>query len=178
MYHSLTEKPSPLSPASYFDENRARAESAVLFEDSWQVVGAASQVARSGDYLATEVGGIPIVVRNFEGTLVALRNICSHRHSQLVKNGCGHSERLRCPFHGWEFGSDGRTRRIPEPKNFPTLDREKYRLSVFPVAICGNVLFVRCAADGPSLRERPPNVVWRGQVSRWARIGGLKDCRI
>jgi choline monooxygenase len=158
MYLAVHDSESPLKPVSYKDPDLHSSEIDALFTGAWHVIGLASRVSRDGDYLAGEIAGIPVVVKNFSGTRVALRNVCSHRHSQLVEPGCGRSERLKCPFHGWEYGADGRTRRIPEPRNFPHLDREKFRLAVYSVDVCGDLLFVKISPDGPTLKE------WLGEM--------------
>ena len=75
-----------------------------------------------------------------------------------MSSALGQSEKLKCPFHGWEYGADGRTRRIPAPKNFPDFDRERYRLAAFQLERCGDLLFVRVSSGGPSLQE------WLGEL--------------
>jgi choline monooxygenase len=58
---------------------------------------------------------------------------------------------MRCQYHGWEFQQDGRTGKIPEPKNFvpfdvhPCLDR-------YQVESVGQLLFVNLDRTAPSLR--------------------------
>ncbi len=153
MYQSPVAFQAPLSPRSYFGDDALARELSDTFETTWQLVGLSSSVGKPGQYLSATIGNVPVLVRNFDGELVALRNVCSHRHCSLVSLPLGKSEKLKCPFHGWEFGSDGRTRKIPAAKNFPELDRERYRLASFPVEKCGDLLFVRIADEGPSLRE-------------------------
>ena len=153
MYHSPVSFEASLEPRSYFAEESHALEATRVFESTWQLVGLASAIARPGEYLSATVGSVPVLVRNFDGELIALRNVCAHRHCSLVTAALGRSERLKCPFHGWEYGADGRTRKIPAAKNFPDHDRERYRLSAFPLERCGDLLFVRISGDGRSLRE-------------------------
>ena len=143
MYQSLVSFQAPLDPRSFFAEDAHALESRSLIETTWQLAGLASSIRQPGQYLSTQLGSVPVVVRNFDGELVALRNVCAHRHCQLVSSALGQSEKLKCPFHGWEYGADGRTRRIPAPKNFPDFDRERYRLAAFQLERCGDLLFVR-----------------------------------
>lgn len=128
-------------------------EQRTVFSNHWLFVGCVSEVQKSGQYLSLDLAGVPILIRNFEGQLKAFRNVCSHRHCSLVTSARGQSERLKCPYHGWEFGSDGRTRRIPAAQNFPGFDREKYRLTEYPVETCGDLIFVRLTNEGPSLQD-------------------------
>lgn len=158
MYQSSVAFEAPLSPRMFFAADAHARENQFVFETTWQLIGLASSICKPGQYISTEVGSVPIVVRNFDGQLVALRNVCSHRHCTLVSARQGRSEKLKCPFHGWEFGADGRTRKIPAAKNFPDFDRERYTITSFPVERCGDLLFVRTSNDGASLRE------WLGEL--------------
>lgn len=153
MFQSSVSFQAPLPPKQYFAEDVYARELQQVFETTWQLVGLASSISKPGQYLSAEIGTVPVVVRNFDGELVALRNVCAHRHCTLVSAAIGHSEKLKCPFHGWEYGADGRTRKIPAAKNFPDFDRERYQLASFPLQRCGDLLFVRISNDGPSLKE-------------------------
>jgi choline monooxygenase len=158
MYQTTVSFQAPLTPQDYCTEAGLARENQDVFETTWQLVGLASSINAPGQYLATEVGRIPVVVRNFDGELSALLNVCAHRHCTLVSAATGQSEKLKCPYHGWEYGADGRTRKIPAAKNFPDFDRERYRLNKFSLERCGDLLFVRIASHGPSLKD------WMGEL--------------
>lgn len=53
-----------------------------------------------------------VAFRDENGKVAALADRCPHRGGRLsqgwVKNGC-----VACPYHGWEFGGDGKCRVIP-----------------------------------------------------------------
>jgi len=153
MYQSPVYFEAPLNPRHYFSDDLHTLEGRCVFESTWQLVGLASSVSKPGQYLAKQLGSVPVVVRNFDGKRVALRNVCAHRHCELVSSASGHSEKLKCPFHGWEYGADGRTRKIPAAMNFPNFDRERFKLASFPLEQCGDLLFVRISDQGPSLRH-------------------------
>ena len=172
MYQSPVYFEAPLSPRHYFAADLHALEGRCVFEATWQLVGLASAVSQPGQYLAKQIGSVPVVVRNFDGKCVALRNVCAHRHCELVSSAAGQSEKLKCPFHGGEYGADGRTRKIPAAMNFPDFDRERFKLASFPLEQCGDLLFVRISGQGPSLRE------WLGelftQIESWTSIPNWK----
>ncbi len=62
------------SPAHYVREKQ-------LLERTWHLAGTIDELSRPGDFLTTELLGRPIQVRNFNGELRALSNVCAHRHS-------------------------------------------------------------------------------------------------
>lgn len=158
MYQTTVSFQAPLTPQDYCTEAALARENQNVFETTWQLVGLASSIKKPGQYLSAEIGRIPVVVRNFEGEFAALLNVCVHRHCTLVSNPIGESEKLKCPYHGWEYGVDGRTRKIPAAKNFPDFDRERYRLKKFTLDRCGDLLFVRIDSEGPSLKD------WMGDL--------------
>ncbi len=158
MYQSSVAFEAPLPPRMFFAADALALENQSVFEKTWQLIGLASSICKPGQYISAEVGSVPIVVRNFDGELVALRNVCAHRHCTLVSARRGQSEKLKCPFHGWEYGADGMTRKIPAAKNFPDFDRERYTITSFPLERCGDLLFVRTSNDGSSLLE------WLGEL--------------
>ena len=175
MYHSPTSLPPALSPQQYHLQEWHERECASVFGDSWHLIGTKSRLSKPGDYLTADVFGVSVVVRNFNGELVALRNVCAHRQCALVSKEHGHSEELKCPFHGWVYGEDGRTRRIPAAMNFPHFDRETHRLNRFPVATCGDLLFIKLTDEGLSLDE------WLGPLrekfEQWFSLPDFKLCR-
>jgi phenylpropionate dioxygenase-like ring-hydroxylating dioxygenase large terminal subunit len=48
--------------AWYVDDEQLRRERATIFARSWQYAGRAAEVAEPGSFLATDAGGVPIVV--------------------------------------------------------------------------------------------------------------------
>ena len=163
MYLSSTSLAPALPLAAYFDPAWATIERQQVLAPSWHPVATADQLAAPGQFVTTTLLGVPVVVRRFgddDGTVVALRNVCAHRSCTIVEAAAGQAETLRCPYHGWEYGADGLTRKIPKAKNFPHFDRDAHRLDAFAVARSGGVWWVRLA-DGPSLDE---------QLGQWAGV--------
>jgi Rieske 2Fe-2S family protein len=66
------------SPELYEDEIRR------IFLRAWHYVGHSSEIPRKGDYLLFEMAGESvIVVRDGEGKVNALLNVCRHRGSRI-----------------------------------------------------------------------------------------------
>ena len=58
--------------------------------------------------------GIPLVGwRTNAGSVTVLRDLCPHRSAKLSL-GTLKNDQIACPFHGFEFGSDGKCTLIPE----------------------------------------------------------------
>ncbi len=52
------------------------------------------------------------MLRDREGALRAMSNVCLHRMSVLMQ-GQGHATTIRCPYHGWTYSLDGSLRGAP-----------------------------------------------------------------
>lgn len=102
---------STTSPARHYtDPAWFERERRLLFRDGPVFFGLSAALANPGDHHADTVGGVPlVVVRQADGTLRALVNICRHRGAAVVEPGSrGESARsFTCPYHGWVFGADG-----------------------------------------------------------------------
>ena len=96
------------APASaYTDPSRFQDERRVLFRRRPQLLGLSSECAKPGSYISADLGGVPIlVVRQPDGSLKGLVNICRHRGAPVV-SGAGERPRFACPYHGWVYDLDG-----------------------------------------------------------------------
>ena len=142
-----------LRPPHYFDDELFARERERLYLPAWHLVGTASETPREGDFRTLDLLGVPLIVRNAGGQVRAFRNVCPHRHAMLTSSPCGHAERLRCQYHGWEFQDDGRTGRIPEAHAFRPWDRENARLTPVRLEACGDLLFATLDELAPPLEE-------------------------
>ncbi len=152
MYISQSKLPHLLAPDRYFNANAHAAESDLL-RRCWHLVGTTAELARDGDFITTNIAGVAIHVRNFRGSLCALSNVCAHRHALICSSPCGNSPTMHCQYHGWEYQADGRTGKIPEPKNFVPFDRDTLRLPQYPLETIGQLVFVNPNGQAPTLTE-------------------------
>ena len=168
-----------LIPDAYRSEDFYRLEQERVFGRGWVAVGYTSQVSARGEVLPVTVGGQPIiVVRDRVGELRAFYNVCRHRGSILVKEaGC--QEVIRCPYHSWVYGTDGKLLRTPYFKgnDVPTAEaaffdpadakhfcKDDYGLIPARVGVWGCFVFVSLDPDGMSLEA------WLGDLpERYAR---------
>lgn len=149
---SPTRLPQVLPPSSYWSDDHYASELQSLHLPGWHLVGCVEELARSGDFLTFDLLGHPVQLRNFDGQLRALSNVCVHRHCLLTHQPRGRSARMHCQYHGWEYGPDGSPRKIPSPKNFVPHEGQREALSSYRVAVCGQLVFISLQQDGPDLQ--------------------------
>jgi phenylpropionate dioxygenase-like ring-hydroxylating dioxygenase large terminal subunit len=126
----------------YSDDEQLRLERREVFAHAWQYGGRAEQVAAPGSYLATDAGGIPIlVVRGKDGGLRAFLNVCRHRGAVLT-DGCGTRETIQCHYHAWTYDLDGTLRAAPRSDREPGFDTRDWSLLPASVDTWGPFVFV------------------------------------
>ncbi len=148
MFVNSSRLPHVLRPQLYFDPEQYDRELSRLFAPAWLVVGNVNDAPSDGDFFTTELLGRPILVRNVNGVLHTFLNVCTHRHCMLTNAARGHSAKLTCQYHGWEYREDGRAGRIPDAQSFRPLPGGPECLRKFPTKVRGPIVFV-------SLNESP-----------------------
>jgi choline monooxygenase len=140
-----------LPPWCYTDESFHRVEIERVFMKVWNFVGRGDLLPNSGDYLATDVAGIPILLtRNEQGDIKAFANSCRHRGTQLL-TGEGNCKAIVCPYHHWAFTLDGRL--ISAGGMEDTVDFEMQDNGLIPVRLetWADFLFVNFDPQAESL---------------------------
>ena len=137
----------------YSDEDVLRRERARIFSRSWQYAGRADQVAEPGSFLATDAGGVPILVtRDKAGELRAFINVCRHRGAVLTE-GCGERATIQCHYHAWTYELDGSLHTAPRSDREPEFDKSELSLLPASVGVWGPFLFVNPDAAALPLTE-------------------------
>jgi choline monooxygenase len=150
-YLSPTGLPHLLPSHAYRDQAYANAEWAGPLRSAWHVVGTTHEFRSLGDFKSIELLGEPIQIRRFPSGLVALSNVCAHRHCLITSAARGNSPTMRCQYHGWEYGEDGTTRKIPCAKDLAPIDRDSLRLDRYRVKEFGQLVFVCLDSTAPGL---------------------------
>lgn len=140
------------NPASvYTDPAMLDREMARIFQGQPIVAGLSVDIPNTGDHLVFEECGPSIlVVRNSEGKANAFLNMCSHRGAKL-KEGCGASRSLCCPFHAWTFDLDGNLKSVPGEAGFEGMDKSSKGLVKVPCVEWGGIIFVRAKAGADDI---------------------------
>jgi nitrite reductase/ring-hydroxylating ferredoxin subunit len=93
---------------AYYKPEYVALEKERFWNRVWQMACRVEELPNVGDYLTYDIADESIViVRSAEDRLNAFFNVCQHRGRRLTK-GCGTAQRLRCPFHGWQWELDGK----------------------------------------------------------------------
>jgi Rieske 2Fe-2S family protein len=79
-----------------------------IINRNWILAGHASQLPEPGDFKLLNVGKeSAIIIRGKNGKLKGFANVCRHRGSLVCLEQQGHTDKFRCPYHGWMYDIDG-----------------------------------------------------------------------
>ena len=105
----MTEHRRALSGDWYTDPSIFAEELDRVFAHTWQLVGHAGQLTRAGDFLTAAIGDQGVaVIRQADGSLHAMYNVCQHRGHELLVGDAGSAQSITCPYHAWTYDLDGR----------------------------------------------------------------------
>ena len=115
---------------------------------SWLYVGHQSLIPERGDYFLSEIAGESIiVVRDAQGGINALLNVCRHRGSRICDEAVGHEARFTCRYHGWTYGLDGSLKAAARMAE--DFDRGKHGLRRLQLRLFEGLIFVNFGDDPP-----------------------------
>jgi Rieske 2Fe-2S family protein len=144
----------------YVDDATWRDERDAVLHGEWFCVGRRDDLGLAGTSCVVTVdvaGESVLVTSDDDGVLHAADNVCRHRGSQLrpvdgepdpTPQACA-AGALRCPYHSWTYGLDGRLLRAPHVEE--ALDPDRFSLVPVGVDTWAGFVFVHLTpgAAGP-----------------------------
>ena len=132
----------------------AEAEQRHIFAQDWLCAGRADALPNPGDYLTMEINGEPVIIlRDREGTLRGMSNVCRHRMSTLLE-GRGNVRSIVCPYHAWTYNLDGSLRGAPAMARNEGFCKDDVKLPAIRVEDWLGWIMVTLNPDAPPPSER------------------------
>jgi choline monooxygenase len=157
--------PHYIDPAVFEEEKHA-----VLFS-SWAGLGVTADVPEAGDAVPITFLGMPLlIVRDKNETVRVFQNICRHRGMILVEEPRKIEGAIRCPYHSWCYGTDGRLVSTPHvggpgQNTHASIDRDLLGLIEVRSHIWRDVIWINI--DGKALPFEEENAEL---IKRWAEF--------
>lgn len=110
-----------------------------IWKKLWLYIGKSNYLKEPGDYLVKDLefaNTSVIVIRGKDGKIRAFHNVCSHRCNKVMWDGTGNTRLLRCKFHGWVYGLDGKLEIVTDEHMFQDRDNkqlDKSRMGLTPI---------------------------------------------
>lgn len=141
-----------------------------LICNEWYVAALADEIGRT-PFRRTILEQDIVFYRDSDGRAVALQNRCAHRSYPLFK-GQLNGDRIVCPYHGMEFGTDGRCVHIPSQDNIP----EAMRVQAYPLVEQGAFVWIWTGAPDRADRNKLVSQPWFTEPG-WAHVAGYYPMR-
>jgi len=124
-----------------------------FYNGHWCYVGLEAEIPNAGDFRRTVVGERSVImVRDPEGHVNVVENVCAHRGMRFCRERHGHAKDFFCPYHQWNYNLKGDLQGVPflrgvkqegkvnggMPKDFKVAD---HGLTKLKVAVRGSVVF-------------------------------------
>ena len=154
----------------YGHETVYRADLEQIWRKGWLFAGHACEIRNPGDWLTLQVETDSlIVIRDEDGAVRALHNVCRHRGSQIVAPGRGSTKRLVCPYHQWTYDTKGA---LTFCRGMHELDKAEFSLKKVQCEVVEGLIFI-------SLAENPaPFAAARELMAPYLKPQGLERAKV
>ncbi|MBI3550012.1 MAG: aromatic ring-hydroxylating dioxygenase subunit alpha [Elusimicrobia bacterium] len=137
----------------YVDPRVYELETRSVFGGTWQFAARLDQLQRPGDYVTTELAGEPIVLTRSSSGIHAFFNVCRHHAAIVMTEPAGSCSVMRCPYHGWTYGLDGKLKAAPDMGKARGMEKAGIGLPQVRTDVWGNFVFVNLDPEAGPLRE-------------------------
>jgi len=138
----------------YTSPEFAALEQRHIFARDWLCAGRADALRAPGDYLAMDISGEPILVlRDQDGIVRAMSNVCRHRMSTLLE-GRGTTRSIVCPYHAWTYNLDGTLRAAPAMTRNDGFCKDRIALPPVRCEVWLGWIMVTLNPDAPPVADR------------------------
>ena len=155
----------------YRDELVYRADIERVWRRGWLFAGHTCEIPEPGDYFTFKLDTDSlIIIRDDEGQVHALHNVCRHRGTMLCEEDCGTVGRIVCPYHQWTYARDGSL--VSSPGMQEDLNQSELGLVAAQLQELEGMLFVSLSDQPPDFEEAA------AQVRPFVRPQGFERARV
>lgn len=142
------DRPMTMPGAFYTSASQFEHEVATVLRRGWHCLGRADEAPEAGDFFTVQLLNEPlIVVRQSDGNIAILANVCRHRGMPLAE-GKGTVKRFICSYHAWAYDLDGGLLRAARMKN-AGFDTSNCGLHRHNVHLWNGFVYVNLEANAP-----------------------------
>lgn len=127
------EKVERFDATEFTDPELAARERDLIFGRVPTIVAHGSEIAKPFEFKTLRLPrNNVIIVRQKDGSVKALVNLCRHRGALLETEDCGKRRLFSCPYHRWSYDIDGSLRTITRDNTVGDIDPEQTGLVELP----------------------------------------------
>jgi Rieske 2Fe-2S family protein len=172
-------RPDLIPAQRYYDAEFYALECERLWPRVWQMACRLEEIPKPGDFVVYNILDQSVIIARVDAqTVKAYHNACRHRGAQLAQDR-GHCATgvFTCPFHGWQYGLDGRCKTVYSTQLFERdlLRPDDLRLRECRLELWGGCAFINFDDQAAPLRasiepfatmmDRTPSS-WRARPTR------------
>ena len=165
----------------YRDPDLLKTEQERVFEGPvWNFLCLESEIANPGDWRATVLGRMPVVVaRDTDGSVAAFENRCVHRGALICLDNSGIGAKdFQCVYHAWRYDLRGNLRSVAFQRGVngkggmpPNFKVEEHGPRQLRVTTLHGLVFGTLSDETPSIED----FIGQDVLARFNRIlGGRK----
>lgn len=161
-----------LPPHAFTSPEVFALEQRAIFAKSWVHVADVCDLPERGSYVAAQIGATPVIVLRdrASGELHAYLNACRHRGAQLLEGKGTCDKQIKCPYHAWSYGLDGKLLGVPYRDELAHCDLSQMGLIPVRVGTVGPLVFACLDPDAPELADwvgELPESIARADAATW-----------
>jgi len=143
----------PLSVERFISQDWHNREVEKVWRRVWQFVCRVDEIPEPGDHIVYDIADDKwIIMRQNDGSIKALSNVCLHR-GRALRTEDGRVGELRCPFHGFSWNTDGSSKFVPCQWDFPQIDPNNFSLPEAKVEVWNGFVFINPDPNSGSLSD-------------------------
>ncbi|WGW02704.1 aromatic ring-hydroxylating oxygenase subunit alpha [Tropicibacter oceani] len=160
-----------LPNAHYIDPGIHAQEREALMATQWAGLAVAADVPEIGDARPIVFMDMPLLlVRGKDDGVRVFQNICRHRGMILVDAPRKIEGAIRCPYHSWCYGTDGRLVSTPHvggpgQNTHAAIDRDSLGLVEVRSHVWRDVIWINLSGDAPPFEQ-----AMAPAIARWAEF--------
>ena len=132
----------------YTDPTIFKIDMEAIFGQHWIFAASIAELPEPGDYVTVDYGPYSLIVlRNDDGGVNVLHNVCRHRGARVLTEAAGSTGNLVCGYHSWTYSPEGNLIHASAPGE-TKFDKSCFGLKRAHSREVAGLIFV-CIADEP-----------------------------
>ncbi|MDR4534644.1 aromatic ring-hydroxylating dioxygenase subunit alpha [Glutamicibacter sp. PS] len=132
----------------YTDPDLFKVDMEAIFGKHWLFAASIAEIPEPGDYVTLDYGPYSLIVlRNDDGGVNVLHNVCRHRGARVLTEAQGTTGNLVCGYHSWTYSPEGSLIHASSPGE-GKFDKNCFALKKAHSRIYAGLIFV-CIAEEP-----------------------------
>ena len=134
----------------YTDPTIFNIDMKAIFGQHWIFAASTAELPEPGDYVTVDYGPYSLIVlRNDDGDVNVLHNVCRHRGARVLTDPAGSTGNLVCGYHSWTYSPSGDLIHASAPGE-TKFDKSCFGLKRAHSRVVAGLIFLCIAVEPPT----------------------------